>query len=232
MARRITRKELLKQDEVLDAAVDAGHWLEENWKALTIAAAALVVAIVGVVGWRSLAAERRARGEERLAAALAEYTRLEGAQFTDRAGLEGVLATFTELAEDAVGPARLTARFYQAAALVDLGRPDEAAPLLQQIAGDTDAPPTLRASAQGLLARTHAAAGRTDEAIGALRALLDDESGIVPAPQLLMQTAQLQSEAGREADARASWQRIVDEFPSSPLARTARERLGTAEPAD
>ena len=38
MARRITRKSM-KQDEFVEAAFDAGEWLEENWRIVVIALA-------------------------------------------------------------------------------------------------------------------------------------------------------------------------------------------------
>jgi TolA-binding protein len=231
MARRLTRKELLKHDEVLDAAVDAGHWLEAHWKTLAVAVAVAVLAFFSAIAWRSLSTQREERAADRLAGAIAEFARLESAGFGDRTALESTRATFQEVADDTAGIAGLTARYYQGTVSFHLGSFDEAAVTLEQVARDDAAPATLRASAQGMLARARLAAGRTDDAIAALQALVDDVAGVAPAPQVLQRIARLQAEAGRMDEARATWQRIVDEFPSNPAAETAREQLGIAVPA-
>ena len=51
MARRITRKELLKQDEFVETAADVGQWFERNWKALAGAVAGAIVVVLLIVAW-------------------------------------------------------------------------------------------------------------------------------------------------------------------------------------
>ena len=51
MARRITRKELLKRDEVQEAAFEFGHWLEENWRTVATGIGVAVLAGAAIGGW-------------------------------------------------------------------------------------------------------------------------------------------------------------------------------------
>ncbi|GAA3609227.1 BTAD domain-containing putative transcriptional regulator [Microlunatus ginsengisoli] len=78
---------------------------------------------------------------------------------------------------------RLTGRELRARALLELGRVDEALPQLESLV--TDQP--LREGAWELLARGYAAAGRQADALAAIRrvrAVLADELGLDPGPEL------------------------------------------------
>jgi predicted negative regulator of RcsB-dependent stress response len=223
MARRIQRKDL-KQDEFVEAAVDASHWLEENWKTVALGAGGAVVVVLAVAGWTSWSRHREELAREELSRAIASY------QEAEEAGNDPArLATSLEALEAAVdraggGAAGQSARFYRAAALSRLGRSDEAAAELGALVGE-ELEPTLGATSRYLLARLHADAGRHAEATALLEELTSAEQPLVPVPQALVLLAEVRGDAGDDAGARAAWQRIVDDFPETEAATLARQRL-------
>jgi hypothetical protein len=225
MARRIQRKEL-KQDEFVDAAVDAGQWVEENWRVVALGAAVVVAVILGIAGWASWSRSRDQAASEELAGAIATFERAEiGGQ--DAPGLEQALASLDAAIDRAGGrPAGHVARFYRATTLHHLGRTDDAIAELDDLV-DEDLSPTLGATARFQLARLYADAGRGSDAAALLEELVAAEQPLVPVPQALMLLADVRTQAGEEQAARAAWQRVADEFPESEAATMARARLGS-----
>ena len=57
--KRMTRKELLKGDEIREAAFDAGHWIEENWRMVVGILGAVAVIAAAVISWTWLAGQKR-----------------------------------------------------------------------------------------------------------------------------------------------------------------------------
>jgi len=222
MARRISRKEL-KQDEFVDAAVDAKHWLEQHWKpVVAVAAGALAVTlIVLAVVWnqqrtRAEAAGLLARGHQRFDAGVA-------AGDGGTASFEEALVLFDEAANKGgrseIGHA---ARFFHASSLQQLGRLDEARSELELLVSDADLSGTLRDSSRALLATVCDAAGDLDAAIGVWSELADDEDTLYPSDQALFQLGWTYERNGDGESARLAWQRLVDEYPESPLVADAR----------
>lgn len=224
MAQRISRK-ALKQDEFVDAAVDAGHWIERHWPKALLGAAAVGLVVLGTLGWLAWSQSRNAELEGELAAAITSYEKalahVEGA-----ASFDEVLPRFAVLAErGGRRPTGRVAEYYRGATLYRLGRNDEAIETLRGVLAASATPETLRAAARGLLARSLTAAGRTDEAIAVLDEALADESSRLPPQQVLLDLGRLHAAAGHDEQARASWQRVVDEFPATAAANDARQLL-------
>ena len=170
MTRRITRKEM-KKDEFVESAVEAGHWIEENWQ--TVVGWAIGVLAIGAVAFGIYAYSGYSRDQAEMA--LADGIRLYQAADEQDGGsaeqLETALARFDEAAgRMAAGPAGKTAVFYRGAALYRLGRVDEAIEVLESLSAG-DLPPTLSGSADALLARALADGGQTDRALETLERL-------------------------------------------------------------
>jgi hypothetical protein len=66
--------------------------------------------------------------------------------------------------------------------------------------------------------------GQAPQAIDAYRQMLDDPSFLLPRDHVLLKMAAAQEEADRLKDARASYQRLVQEYPGSVYAGEARQR--------
>ena len=118
----------------------------------------------------------------------------------------------------------ITARYRAAAALANLGRHDEAAAEYREVI-DQDAGLYARMAALGL-ADVELARGSAAAAIE----LLESASGTEAAAQLpldgvLMRLATAYDRAGRTGDARATYQRVLDEFPTSPYLGSAEREL-------
>jgi TolA-binding protein len=106
-----------------------------------------------------------------------------------------------------------------------MGRMDEAREVLQSVVAATDASVTVGGTARLFLARVEVGAGLTDEAVTLLQRLADDPGAVIPPALALLELGRVQHDAGRETQARAVWQRIVDEYPQSVSAGEARTLL-------
>lgn len=148
-----------------------------------------------------------------------------GSYPTERARAEAALAAFRAAAERYPGTTPgLAAKYHAAALLLQLGRPAEAEPLFKEVAEAGRAPVYERMARLGL-AEAQVAAGRYDEAIATYRDLAARRDGDLPVDGLLMQLGRACVLAGKSAEARQAYQRIVDEFPESLYAPEARRQV-------
>lgn len=227
MAQRFSRKQL-KHDEFVEAAFDIGHWVEQHWKNVALAAGAIVALVLVVWGWTWMADQRRAEVERTLASGIALYEQAEETAFVDVDKLAGALTALEEVSAQS-GPAANVARYYRAATLRQLGRTDDAIAALDGIE-DLATLGTLGGVAQLLRAHLYVEAGRADEALTLLGELAQRQDGVLPADQALLELAQIQFERGELEQARETWQRVVDEYPDRSSSAEARSRLDA--PAD
>lgn len=227
MARRITRKQLLKQDEIAEAAFDFGHWLEEHWaKVLKWSAAVVVVGLAVLAGFLLVQSRKTAR-ETMLAGAQRQFQEAQAAGFVNDEDLSGALYSFDEvIAKSPNSEAGQVALYFKAATLRKLGRVDEAIAAAEQLVERTSNPATLLISSELLLIDLYSAAGRPQDAIARLSGSLESTTPVVPTDQALLTIGRLHKEQGDLDAAEEAWQRLVDEFPASRAAGQARQLLG------
>ena len=223
MARRISRKEL-KRDEFVEATAEATNWIEEHWADVVKWTVAALIVAVAILAWVQWTRSTNAAAGVRLSVAIESYQKLETAGFADAEGLDEVAATFAEIADGST-PSAPAARFYAGAAAFRLGRHDEAISQLEPIASDGSTPSTLRAAARAMLIEALASAGQTDRARSEIEALIAEADPLLPPSAARLQMSAVRERSGDEAAARAALQRLVDEFPDTAEAREARERL-------
>jgi TolA-binding protein len=224
MTRRISRKEM-KTDEFVETAVEASHWLEENWQQVVKGAVALAVigAIVGFVFWYR--ASNRKAAEELLAKGIQVYQQAETNGFADSAAVEEALQTFSEAADrGGSAAAGSSARYFQGASLIRLGRAEEAVPVLEELT-DESLTPTLAWSAEALYAEALAGAGQLERATEVLEGMAASTDASYPPGQALLQLARLQRRAGNAEQARQLLQRVTEEYPQSAAAMEAGQML-------
>lgn len=120
----------------------------------------------------------------------------------------------------------ITARYRAGAALAALGRHEEASAQYQQVINSADAGVYTRMAVLGL-ADTYIAQGGYEDAIALLEqsTLTAGPVAELPIDGVLMRLGHAYEEAGRAAEARATYQRILDEFPLSLYAATAETEL-------
>ncbi len=112
-------------------------------------------------------------------------------------------------------PSGVTARYRAAAALAALGRDDEAAEHYQRVIDGDPGGVYGRMATLGL-ASVQMSRGSYDEAIALLEpSSVSAADGPLPVDGILMQLGRAYRLAGRAEDARATFQRIMDEFPTS-----------------
>ena len=122
-------------------------------------------------------------------------------------------------------PAGITARYRAAAALAELGRHQEAADHYQQVI-DLDAIGIYGRMAILGLAATQISQGEHGEAIALLEESSTGSSQTdLPLDGVLMELARAYRLAGRVGDARATYQRVMDEFPTSLYFNNAEREL-------
>jgi len=120
--------------------------------------------------------------------------------------------------------AGVAARYHSAETLLSLGRPDDAQKAYQSVIEKSGT------SVYGSMARlgqatVMLASGKADQGIKALEELSAQRDGIVPVDGVLMQLAKAYEQAGKKAEARTTYKRVVDEFPDSPYVANARQQM-------
>jgi TolA-binding protein len=234
-----TERHRLKENEVASTVVR----LSETYDAYkhqimigVVGAAVIVVAVVGFVMWRAQTSGQAAAmladamAVERAQVALAQAPGSTapppaGSYPTETARNEAALAKFVAVADAyPSSDAGITARYHAAAMLTALGRYTEAQLRYQEVI-DRAGQSVYGQMAKLGKADAEVAAGKFDGAIAVYKALSADKEGPLPVDGILMQLGRACDAAGKAADARQAFQRIVDEFPQSPYSADAKRAL-------
>jgi len=207
---------------------------------------AIVVVAVVVIAITMMRQRSQARGQELLAQAMVALNARvvpataatpgdvpAAAQFgatgtfaTEEAKLNAALPKL-KMAADAYpdSDAGITARYHYAGALAALGRTADAIKEYEEVekrAGDN--------SLYGRMARlgkaeTQARAGQLDPAIATWKQMVSDTNSDVPQDAILMQLARAYVQQGNTAEAKKTFNEIVDKHPDSPYVAEARTEL-------
>jgi tetratricopeptide (TPR) repeat protein len=228
MAQKITRKSL-KQDEFVEAAFDAGEWLERHWRKVAVAAAGVVAVVLAGFAWAAWGAHRRAEASRLLgegfdlvreagsaAAAPGGSSRDRYAEAMDRFGQAARKAGRS--------PLREVAETYRGMVLLRRGDYAEASRVFEEVAGRTSNP-ALAETATAALAEAAGAATDAERAERLWRQLGESKDGFFPADLALLKLGQLFRERGRTEEARKVLQDLVDRYPQGAAAGEARQVL-------
>jgi len=200
---------------------------------------ALIVILVGYSWYRGSTADK---AEALLGVAMTTHeapivpaptvpgaTQQAGTFPTEAARAEAALTAFQAIVEGYPSTtAAIAARYHHASALMALGRLPEAVQGFEAAAAAAGtsvfAPMAKMGQAEALVA-----SGQFDKALAILEALAADRDGMLPVDGVLMQLGRAYEKAGKGAEARTTYKRVVDEFPESlyvPQARQELVRLG------
>ena len=235
MSQRLSRKEI-KRDEFMESLGGAFEWVREHLRHLIGLGLAVLAALILVVAYLGYSASREHKADEALAQALRIY----------QSPLDPVAANPADPEAPTFADAR--ARSQRAQELFesvssDFGNADAAkiaTVYLGQIAAQDDDLEGARTYWQEFVAKSpdHAlavevrvnlmsldrAAGRGDELVTELRAMLSGPNAGLPPDLLWYQLGLTLEELDRQTEANEAFQRLVDEYPQSAFAPAARER--------
>jgi TolA-binding protein len=235
-----TERHHLKENEVAEWVLGLKDQYETNKRAILyggLAILALAGAVFGTIAWRSMSGGRAdAMLAEAMTVAEAPVTapaagepgklpvQPAGTYPSERVKLEAALPKFMATADAyPSSQAGLVARYRAAAALVALGRADEGIQRYRDVSDKATG--VVQAMAKLGLADAQLSSGKYDEAVVGLKAMLDQKAADVPADGVLMQLGRAYRLAGKKGEAKASFQRLVDEFPVSVYAAQAKREL-------
>ncbi len=152
-------------------------------------------------------------------------TQAPGTFATPKARQEAALQAFQQVANAYPSTSDGIAAAYQAAgALFGLGRLAEAEKAYQDVIARGGSSIYASAAHMGL-AETLASEGQYDRAIKEYTDLAAQRDGVLPVDGVLVQLARTYAKAGKTSEARATFKRVVDEFPSSNYVAEARQQI-------
>ncbi len=250
MPGKLTRKEI-QQDRIRGVLEEIYAWLTDHTAYLAGAIGILAVVVLAGYGWRVYQESATQERQARLAQALEVFhATLQGQESQPEPGHEGhdhgnetskyrfataqernqkALEEFSSLAQDSPGSRTgQLARYYEAIALHELGRSDEAAAVLKGLVEELDEP-ELSNLARNQLALVLLDTGKREEAIAAWAAILEKPAPNFPRDQLLAQLGLTSEQAGQKQAALDYYRQLVSEFPTAPQTRELERRIDYLE---
>jgi TolA-binding protein len=234
-----TERHHLKENEVAEWLIGAKTWYEANTKLVSYGGIALLVVAVAVVATLAFRQMNVRRATTMLAEAMnvaeAPVTppaapeagkpavQQPGTFPTERARLEAALPKLLAVADayPSTDPG-VMARYRAAAALVAVGRASEGIQRYKEVVERGRG--IYQVMARMGLGEAQLVAGQYDQAIVSFKDVSASNSEGTPADGVLMQLGRAYQLAGKPDDARKTFKRVVDEFPQSPYAATARRQ--------
>lgn len=234
----LTRKEI-KRDEVAEAVGRSVDYAQSHGRTIGLAIGAVLLVILVLVGFWGFRASQRGKAS----VALGEALRLAGApiQATDAKPDDPDSPSFASVearrarAKKAFENVRESFRFSAAADVAGVylgqiaaeeGKLDEARKLWEDFVDDH--PNDMLAGNVKLnLLELDRRAGKTEAMIASLEKMLDASDGPLPKDAILYELATAYEAAKRDADAKKTYQRIVDEYPQSGYHTPAQQKVGT-----
>jgi tetratricopeptide (TPR) repeat protein len=245
---RTSQRHHLKENELALALGQANEWAARNQRTLRMTVGAVVavaIAAVGFMTWRNsvdtraraMLAEAMVVNEARVVPPTvpAEKPPTESAPQvaptpqpntypTQKAKLEAALPKFMAAADSyPSSDAGRTARYQAAAALVGLGRFDEAVAQYDRVIAESSG--LLAQMARLGKAEAQLRAAKHDAAIASFKELSERTDLNLPKEAMLLELARAYKLAGKTEDARKTLTQIVEQHANSPFATEAKQEL-------
>ncbi len=233
-------REQLKHNEAADAVFAVTTFVTRYARTIGLATVAVLLLVGAVFGYRAFTARAEERAQGELARAVeilqapvaptpadgAAPAATEGTYASEaarnEAALTHLLATADKYGSTDGG---LRARYYAASLYAETDRPREAGEAYQQVVDRAGAGSLIGRMASLGLASMQVRQKQFDPAIKTLQELSQRRDGPLPVDAVLVQLADAYQQSGRAAEAAQTLQRVIDEFPQSPYAADARERV-------
>lgn len=245
--RRLTRKEIVQEDQIHSTINQIFLFLVEKRNLLLTILGCAVVLGVAIYFWVDFQVAKKAelqlafsRAQEMFDAAVGEAkpsepnappdTRLRYKTENDK--YTAALKAFSELKTSATGtPIAQYARYYEVLCSRGLGRYEEYLKSMEEIANAKDMPEVSGLAAYSL-GDNFLARGDITKAQQHFDQVLKDEKTTIPKDSILSALADYYEKHDDKAKARATFERLVKEYPDSNLKRQAEARLAQLGPAE
>ena len=234
----------LKENEVSRIVAEAKVRLAEHRGTYGLTVAIILALVIGAGGYWAW----KTRGETRAQvlmtdglmiaqAAVEEPKSVNGAKPTQSLGTypsanaraEAALAKFIDVYNAYPSTkAGLAARYYAASALAQLGRPAEAATRYQEVVERAGTKDLYGRMAQLGAIEAQVQAKQFDQAISRAQALANNTAADgLPRDAVLMELGRAYAAAGKKAEAKQAFDKVIAEFPQSAYADEAKQLLST-----
>lgn len=231
----------LKQNEFAVTVAKVSDVVQSNRGAVTAGIVAVLIIVIGLGGFfwyrnhtNDAAGALLGKAMVIVQSQIAPAPTVPGAQQnpgtfpTDKARQEAALQAFQAVISSYPSAmAAHAARYHAAGALMQLGRFSDAEKAFQDTidhAGSTIYGPMARMG----LGEAYVAEKQYDKAIALYTDLSAQRDGALPVDGVLMLLGRTYARAGKTNEARATFKRVVDEFPDSMYANDARQEMGTS----
>lgn len=241
------KKEKLKEDELVLAVNAVRDFYEQQSHHIGKVVVALVVVAAVVLGAYEYRHQKAEKSEQLLGEAMVALNARvvpatqpgengdvpAAAQFgatgtfsTEEAKLQAALPKLKEAADAYPDTqAGIAARYHYAGALASLGRYDEALRQYDEVEQKAGKDTLYGRMAELGKADTQMHAGQVDTAIATWKQLAAQNNADLPQDAILMQLARAYAQKGNTADAKKTFNELVDKHPTSPYTAEARQEL-------
>jgi predicted negative regulator of RcsB-dependent stress response len=220
-----TNLEFLESSEGLTNQLDkAQNFFETNNKLLLIIGGALLVGILGLVGYRYYQDGRESEAQKALYKAVYDFESDSlSLALKGKGGNEGLLS----IASNYKGTdAANLASFYAGVALLKEGQFDESIAHLKAFSSSDI---LLQARAHSLIGDAYLEKNQAKEAIDYYKRAADYKSNQFFTPGYLLKLGLAYEKNNQSKDAAATYKRIIDDFPMSSEVMNAKKYLGFVE---
>lgn len=231
---RISRQEL-KHDEFVESVAEATGYLRGHGRTIAIAAGIVVAVLIAVFGYRLYAERQSIRAETALGKAMQTFhARLrqpaepaaEPDEITfasDSIKYQSALKEFGDLVQKYPRTrAARVARYYSALSQIQLGQAEAASRTLEELAASDDR--EISSLAKFQMAQLYQRSGKWSDSEKLLRQIIQNPTFSVSKAAAEMTLAD-QLRQKNPAEAIKLYEQVRNQFPTSPLADTAKERM-------
>jgi tetratricopeptide (TPR) repeat protein len=233
----------LKENDLTHALNEAAARMTEQRRTYGVVAGVVAVVVLAAFGYWAWHTRNETRAQVLLTEALTivqspvdvpkpdaggKIVQAAGTYPTINARAEAGLAKFMQVGNSYPSTrAGIAARYYAAAALAMLGRPQEAAARYQEVIDKAGAKDFYGRMAQLGLIETLVEAKQYDQAIAKAQVLANANDDALPRDAMLMELGRVYVAAGRKNEARQTFDKVVTEFPDSAFSEEAKTMIAS-----
>jgi len=217
--------EFLESSDAMASQIDkAQSFFQSNNKLFLVIGGALLVGILGFVGFRYYQDGREAEAQKALYRAVYDFEADSlSLALNGKGGNEGLLSIADNYSSTKAGK---LANFYAGVALLKEGNFDEA---ISRLKNFSSSDLLLQARAYALIGDAYMEKGEFKEAISYYKRAADYKSNQYFTPGYLLKLGLAYEKDNQPAEAAPVYKRIIDEFPMSSEVLNAKKFLGVVE---